>query len=232
MKYSSSIPVPSCPFTFEHYEHILRTAKDGGYEFIGMEDFAIGKRADKFLIIRHDIEFSPSSALEFAKIENKVGAKATYFVRVHADNYNPFGFKTYNAIKKIIELGHSIGLHYEHLDFADITKQEPNVVLLKAKKLLELLFDAEIKGIAPHRDFTPIVNRNFWNDKDFKDFGFTFESYMDEFFNDILYLSDSLGKWGGDGECLCRYINKEPRIYLLLHPCYWYHISYHLEREY
>ncbi len=232
MEYSSSIPVPECPFTFEHYEYILKTAKDKGYEFISMEDFANGKRADKFLIIRHDIEFPPPSALEFAKIENKVGAKATYFVRVHADNYNPFGFKTYNAIKKIIELGHDIGLHYEHLDFADITKEDPSTVILKEKKLLELLFDMQIRGIAPHKDFTPIVNRDFWNGKDFKEFGFTFEAYMDDFFNNILYLSDSLGKWGGKGKCLCHYINKEQRIYVLIHPRYWYQTSYHLDIEY
>ncbi len=232
MEYSSNIPVPGCPFTFEHYRYLLKTAKNNGYDFISMEEFAKGRRADKFLIIRHDIEFSPSSALEFAKIENELGAKATYFVRVHTDNYNPFGFKTYNVIKKIIELGHDIGLHYEHLDFSEITKQDPSTVISKEKKMLELIFDIQIKGIAPHRDFTPVINRDFWNERDFKEFGFTFEAYMDEFFDDILYLSDSMGKWSGEGKCLCLYINKVQRIYVLLHPFYWYNTSYHLEREY
>lgn len=232
MEHSSNIPVPECLFSFEHYRFILRKAKDNGYTFISMEEYANGKRADKLIIIRHDIDFSPSSALEFAKIENEFGVRAIYFVRIHADNYNPFGFKTYNAIKKIIELGHDIGLHYENLDFSDITKQDPRTVILKEKKMLELIFETQIKGIAPHRDFTPIINKDFWNDMDFKEIGFTFEAYMNEFFDDILYLSDSLGKWSGEGKCFCHYISKKNKIYVLLHPCYWYHTSYHLEREY
>jgi hypothetical protein len=232
MEYSSNIPVPGCPFTFEHYGSLLKTAKNNGYDFISMEEFANGRRADKFLIIRHDIEFSPSSALEFAKIENELGAKATYFVRVHADNYNPFGFKTYNAIKKIIELGHDIGLHYEHLDFSEITKQDPRTVISKEKKMLELIFDTPINGIAPHRDFTPIINRDYWKENDFHGLGFTFEAYMDDFFKGTFYLSDSLGKWSGEGKCLCHYIGKENKIYVLIHPFYWYKTSYHLEREY
>jgi hypothetical protein len=232
MEHPSNIPRRECSFTFTHYKNILRKAKDNGYTFITMEEYAKGKRADKLIIIRHDIDFSPSSALEFAKIENEFGVRAAYFVRVHADNYNPFGFKTYNEIRKIIELGHDIGLHYENLDFSDISKQDPRTVILKEKKVLELIFDLQIKGIAPHRDFTPIINKNFLNDVDFKKIDFEYEAYMKEFFEDILYLSDSLGKWSGEGKCLCHYINKENKIYVLLHPCYWYHTSYHLEREY
>ncbi len=232
MEYKSNIPVSSCPFTFEHYEQILKTAKDAGYNFISMEDFANGKRPDKFLIIRHDIEFSPSAALKFAEIEYKFGVKATYFIRVHADNYNPFGFKTYYAFKKIIELGQDIGLHYEHLDFSEITNHDPYEVIIKEKNLLELVFDKKIRGIAPHRDFTPIINRDYWKENDFHELGFTYEAYMDDFFKGTFYLSDSLGKWGGEGKCLCHYIGKENKIYVLIHPFYWYKTSYHLEREY
>ncbi|UCG69083.1 MAG: hypothetical protein JSV09_15065 [Thermoplasmata archaeon] len=228
MKYSSSIPVPSCRFTFRHYDEILKSAKDSGYEFISMEGFASGKRADNFLIIRHDMDFSPIRAVEFAKIENKYGAKATYFIRVHSDKYNPFGFETYKIIKEIIELGHDIGLHYEHLDFVDITGEDPSTVLLREKKLLETIFDITIKGLAPHRDFTPTINRDFWKDKDIRDFGFSFEAYMDVFLEDIYYTSDSLGKWGGDGKCLCQFIGVKKRIYALIHPLYWYQSNYHI----
>ena len=221
-----------CKFTFQHYREILKWAKENGYDFISMEDFASGMRAEKFLIIRHDIDFSPQSALEFAKIEHEMGARATYFIRVHSDNYNPFGFKTYNALRKVIDYGHDIGLHYEHLDFADITKQDPSQLITKEKKLLEDIFDLSIKGIAPHGDFTQIDNSEFWNQRDIKEFGFSYDAYMDFFFENIFYVSDSLGNWGGDGKCVCEHIKTEKKLYVLLHPCYWYHTSYHLEREY
>ncbi len=232
MEYSSQIPVSKCPFTFEHYSYLIKTAKDKGYEFITMEDFADGKRADRFLLIRHDVDFEPAAALNFAKIEHEYGARATYFIRVHANNYNPFGFKTYYTIKKILELGHNIGLHYEHLDLSSITGDDPVEIIKREKKLLELIFGKEIKGLSPHRDFTPIMNRDFWKEHDIKDFGFTYEAYMEMFFDGILYLSDSLGKWGGNGKCLCNYLGEEERIYILVHPSQWYHRSYHLEVDY
>ncbi|UCE36850.1 MAG: hypothetical protein JSW00_15280 [Thermoplasmata archaeon] len=232
MKNNSSDAESLCGFTFKHYKDILTLAKQNGYEFISMEDYANGKRAEKILMIRHDIDFSPQSALEFAKIEHELGAKATYFVRVNADNYNPFGFKTYNALRKIMDFGHDMGLHYEHIDLAEITKQDPSILIVKEKELLELIFDTQINGIAPHRDFTQINNSEFWNERNIREFGFSFEAYMDQFLENIFYITDSLGNWGGDGKCLCELIPKEQRIYALLHPCYWYHTSYHLEREY
>lgn len=228
MKYSSSIPVPSCRFTFRHYDEILKTAKDSGYEFISMDDYAKGKRADKILIIRHDIDISPQRAVEFAKIEHKYGASGTYFIRVHSDNYNVFGFDTYSNIKEIITLGHNLGLHYENLDFTDITGEDPTAILLKEKKMLELIYETAISGIAPHRDFTPIINRDFWKENDIHDFGFKYEAYMDVFFDGVFYISDSLGQWGKDGKCLCQHLNKKKKIYALLHPSYWHTTSYHL----
>ena len=62
-------------------------------------------------------------------------------------------------------MGHEIGLHYEHLDFCHITKEDPAIVIMKEKRLLELIFDIKIKGIAAHIDWTDIQNYDFFSDR-------------------------------------------------------------------
>ena len=219
-----------CGFTFKNYEESLKLAKEKGYSFSTLGDFDDNKENDLLILLRHDLDYPElQKALSFAEIENRLNIKATYFVRVHSDRYNPFGFKTYYALRQILNLGHEIGLHYEHLDFCDITKEDPAKIIMKDKRLLELIFDIKIKGIAGHRDWTDIVNWDFWKDHDFRDFDFEYDAYEDKFMNSMLYIDDSLRHWKED-KCMCQYIhNKVSRLYFLTHPFYWYHRSWYLE---
>jgi hypothetical protein len=220
----------NCSFNFRHYEESLKLAKRKGYSFSTLGDFDSNRGNRLLVLLRHDLD-NPQvhKALDFARIESKLGIKATYFVRVHSDGYNPFGFKTYSVLKKILELGHEIGLHYEHLDFCAINNETPDSIIVKEKKLLELIFDIRIKGIAGHRSFSGIQNWDFWKDKDYKNFGFDYDAYEDKFMEDTLYIDDSLGKWK-DGKCICQYIRTEHlRLYVLTHPFYWYHKAFQLE---
>ena len=49
-----------------------------------------------------------------AKIENELGVKATYFLKLHSEFYNLFEKSIFEKVLKIIEFGHNIGLHFEH----------------------------------------------------------------------------------------------------------------------
>ena len=100
---------------------------------------------------------------------------------------------------------------------------------MKDKRLLELIFDIKIRGVAGHRYWTDITNWDFWKDHNFEDFSFEYDAYGDKFINSMLYIDDSLRQWKED-KCMCQYIsNKVPRLYFLTHPFYWYHRSFHLE---
>lgn len=222
-----------CGFTFQHYEESLRLAKEKGYSFSRLCDFDDNKESKLLILLRHDLDrdsLGMQKTLSMAEIENRLGIKATYFVRVHSDEYNPFGFKVYYALRQILNMGHEIGLHYEHLDFCDITKEDPATIIMKEKRLLELTFDIKIKGIAGHRDWTDIQNWDFWKDHNFRDFDFEYDAYEDKFMNSMLYIDNSLRHWK-EGKCMCQYIsNKVPRLYFLIHPFCWYHKWFQLER--
>jgi hypothetical protein len=219
-----------CSFNLKHYEESLKLAKRKGYSFSTLCDFDANKKNKFLVLLRHDLD-NPQvhKALDFAQIESKLGIKATYFVRVHSDGYNPFGFKTYSILRQILALGHEIGLHYEHLDFCAITNENPAKIIAKEKSLLELIFDIRIKGIAGHISFTDVHNWDFWKEHDYKKFGFDYDAYEDKFMDGALYIDDSLGKWK-EGKCICQYIERKvPRLYILTHPFYWYHKAFHLE---
>ncbi|MEA3427910.1 MAG: hypothetical protein U9Q84_01545 [Thermodesulfobacteriota bacterium] len=64
---------------------------------------------EKVLILRHDVDRKPGNALVFAKIEKKVGIRASYYFRIVKESYDE------DVISQIVEMGHEIGYHYENL---------------------------------------------------------------------------------------------------------------------
>lgn len=66
-----------------------------------------------YLILRHDVDISVLQALKLAEIENKMGLKATYFILASSVHYNSLEGNNASAIRRIVELGHEIGLHYD-----------------------------------------------------------------------------------------------------------------------
>ena len=71
-------------FSFSEYNQILSGLKN---RFVNFPD-AINKK--EFIILRHDVEFTISRALDLAKIELEHSIKSTFFFQVISDAYNPF----------------------------------------------------------------------------------------------------------------------------------------------
>ena len=62
-------------FTIEHFKKLLQLAKKN-YQVVSYTDIPWGKR---FLLWRHDLDYSLNSGLILAKTEYELGLKATYF---------------------------------------------------------------------------------------------------------------------------------------------------------
>lgn len=218
-----------CDFSFRHYREILEAAKSKGYFFTTLKDFDKNKDKRSLLILRHDIDFAPISALKIAEIEASLDIKSTFFVRLHAKQYNPFNFRIYSVLKKIAWLGHEIGLHSEVMDFAAIANEDAIESFDKEKKVFKALFGETKFGVSSHKDFTNTNNLDFWRRKNYRDPDVLYEAYDAKFLDNSKYISDSLGRWDTN-KCVCRYINERYNsIYLLTHPVYWYNQNYHLE---
>ncbi len=97
-------------FTQAHYRELLiKTASE--YPFVGFEVLDEPSMPDRFAIIRHDVDVSPSCALSLAQIEADLGIRATYTILLTGEFYNPFESRTRSTLNEIALLGHDIGLH-------------------------------------------------------------------------------------------------------------------------
>lgn len=203
---------------------MLRDAKAKGYRFLLLKETDNIDKIKRCMILRHDVDFSLERAFEMAKIEKKLGIRSTYFIRLHAP-YNPFDFKNYSRIMGIINMGHEIGLHFEAVDMAAISKERAEDIFMKEKEVLERIFDVKIVSCAEHRDFTHIGKLSFFDKADNMALGIRYNAYDKVLMGKVKYISDSLGNWR-EG-CLCNHIGKQDKLYVLTHPSLWFYNYYH-----
>ena len=97
----------SCAFDLAHYGELIAAAQAGGYRFAHFD----GAPTDGTVILRHDVDLSLDAALRMAEIEHAAGATATYFLMTESVFYNLDSTEGAEAIARLRELGHGVGLH-------------------------------------------------------------------------------------------------------------------------
>lgn len=97
-------------FTLAGYRAILETFLQRGYEVQGFDEADPNKR---HLIVRHDVDMSTQLAVPMAELEHRMRIVATYFVMVRTELYNPFSSDGQRDLRRLVELGHRIGLHFD-----------------------------------------------------------------------------------------------------------------------
>lgn len=223
-------------FTFLNLKAQYQKAIEVGYEVITCKEFYNKKKKGlplKVLVNRVDIDFSIKKAARLVQIFNELKIKATFFVRLHAPEYNPFSFENYRIIKFLIESGHELGYHSEVIDESLIWNEDASLCFLKDIDIINRMFNIKIKGIASHGGLTGLNNLDFWKDKRASDFGLLYEAYdtSPEFnlFNESFYISDSeWTRWKcynkgkrveGDHRSLEEHlIDQHPLLHVLIHP--------------
>jgi hypothetical protein len=98
----------------ELYEGFLGRAKARGFSFVRFRDFAPGAPAlpDRYIALRHDIDFAPEHSLAMAELEHAAGVASTYFVLVDGHFYDALHPEVVRQLRRIRSLGHEIGLHF------------------------------------------------------------------------------------------------------------------------
>lgn len=194
---------------------MLKKALKDGYVFTNFRDYEKNKKAQKLIVLRHDVDYSPKRALEIAKIEKSLGLKSTFFIRVHGEHYHPLDRESYPIFKKILKLGHEIGLHYEARTYSKKLGQETIEIFRWEKAILEKIFNIKIESASEHRDLDGVTaGYKFFSDKHLA--GIKQETYEKCFQN--CYLADSCNKWNHG--CLCDNLDRT-KIQLLVHPDLW-----------
>ena len=199
-------------FTYDSYRNLIILLKNKDYVVSSYHNWEDKKRC---VILRHDIDYELSKAVEIAEIEKTMGVNSTFFVLLTSDFYNVFSKKSCNVLKGVLSLGHEIGLHFDEVRYP---QYYGNTKRLKEKieeeaKLLELAIDAPVKTVSMHRPSKEMLEANL------KIPGIV-NSYGDIFFKEFKYLSDSRKRWREPVEEIIQ-SQKFDKLHILTH-AFWY----------
>jgi hypothetical protein len=227
---------PPFHFTFQNIKEQYEASLKSGYKFITCEQFYHKKKNGlsdgKYIVNRVDIDFSVKKAEKLIDIFNELNIKASFFIRLHASEYNPFSFENYRIIKKLLEGKHELGYHSEVIDQSVIWNENAEDCLKRDIDTINLMFNTRIVGIASHGGMTGLNNLDFWKNHKASDFCLLYEAYDSrpeyDLFNNSFYISDSeWNRWKcydhgklkeGDRRSLSEHIvDNHSLIYLLIH---------------
>lgn len=192
-------------FNLSKYVDLLNALKNRGYTFQTFERFT-QVSIYNVIILRHDVDLKPPNALTTAVIENKLGIPGSYYFRMVPESYD------IDIIKKIADLGHEIGYHYETMDTASVKLKVKSEKLNERKKeeLIDFAYNEFCENLEVFRKIYPVKticmhgspksafdNRDIWKKYDYKQLGIIGEPYFDIDFDKFFYLTDTGRCWNG-----------------------------------
>ena len=172
-------------FTRENYLRLLRLAR-GTYTFRTFADF---DRSERYVIWRHDVDFSMHAALKLAQIEADEGLRTTYFLHFHSEFYNLLERGVSDCVRAIAALGHTLGLHFDPHYYGVTTEPELERLLQREHRMAEELFEAPFPTFSFHiaTPFTQACRQ--WS------YAGMINANADYFQSEVGYCSDSNGYW-------------------------------------
>jgi hypothetical protein len=223
-------------FSFESIEAQYRKAMNFGYEFLTCAEFVERKRAGMsahMVVNRIDIDLSVKKAARLGEIFHRIGIIGSFFIRLHANEYNPAAFENYRIIKSLIDAGHEIGYHSEIVDAAAIWNESAEDCLRRDIDIINRMYGITIRGVASHGGMTGLNNLDFWRNRRPSEFGLLYEAYDEQpefnLFQEAFFISDSeWTQWKcynqgrlveGDRRSFGEHVvDGRQLIYLLIHP--------------
>jgi hypothetical protein len=199
-------------FTRANYRSLIRMAKKD-YSFKLFTDDI--KSPSGTLLLRHDVDMSLQAALKLAQIEQQENVRSTYFILLTGAFYNVFEKENFDCIKKIIELDHAIGVHFDPVFYQII---DENVMINKLtfeRNVLQSLFNISIDTFSFHNP-TPNILSNRKSR-----YGDLINTYSDQIQKNFFYCSDSNGYWRHNRLKDVLENQKPTNLQLLLHPEWW-----------
>ncbi len=175
-------------FTLQKYKRLCLMLIEAGFIPHTVQACLESKvKSEKRVVLRHDVDRKPANALKMAKMEAELGIQSTYYFRY------PYTFKP-DLVRRICDLGHEIGYHYEVL--AKTRGRYEEAIKLFNLELGEFRKICDVFTICMHGSpLSRYDNRDLWKCYDFKEFGIIGEGYLSFLEKDISYLSDTGRSW-------------------------------------
>jgi hypothetical protein len=200
-------------FTIARYGQLIELARSQGFVFVAFGD--VFPPAGKIILWRHDVEFSPHTALRMAEIESDAGVKATYFFQLHSEFYNVLEKEVSHIVARIKELGHDIGLHFDsHYFNVQSEDQLANYLILDAE-YFNRIFGMQIRVFSFHNT-TPFILSC-----ERSEYAGFINVYSREFKKLFAYCADSTGFWRYERLEEVLQNPKVNRLQVLTHDAMW-----------
>jgi hypothetical protein len=195
-------------FSHRAYCELLEYIKGLGDRIVPFRDIPPSGR---YVILRHDIDFSVAKAEEMAALDRQAGVQSTFFVLLTTPYYNPLDEENLQILRRIIGMGHEIGLHYDCSGFDALTFDEQYRRIQSLAACLEHHLNIQVKVIAQHKPAAATMHPEY-------------PGYMDPYchpsFRDIAYISDSRMLFRVKD--VYAFFREKPRCQAVLHPIWWH----------
>lgn len=198
-------------FTMDGFRDLLRLAK-ARYEF---RPFHASQPPGRFILWRHDVDFSLNAALRLARLEAEEGVRATYFLHIHSEYYNLLEARMTGIAREILSLGHVVGLHFDAEYHVIRDKSDLENHLIFEKGILERVLSAPIDVFSFHNPVSlESVEQNL-------EIAGLVNVYAAHFQKNVPYISDSNGYWRFKRLKDVLTAAEEPCLHVLTHPEWW-----------
>lgn len=185
-------------FSYGEYREIIRIIKASGLQ----SDYAGALHKDKFIIMRHDVEYSVERAYALSKVETSMDFTSNFFFQWTNNSYNLLSRKNRDLICDMHERGQNIGLHFALNGITDM--QEVRRQIIREMHMLSEMLGFEISQFSVHRPSPSVLEENI-------KLPGIINAYQDEFFT----FSDNAGK---DTELAVKYMSDANHIWRYGYP--------------
>lgn len=200
-------------FTYASYRRLLELLRRTNRN-VTFKDLPIDDPAARYFVLRHDIDYSPEAALRMAQLEAGMGIRATYFLLLNTSYYNLLSEEYCKCPRKLIELGHDVGFHYDVAALSCAGKDRLGDTLRAHVAMLEQLTRTPVRAIAMH-------NPSVSGEDPFRGHREFLNVYDDRCVKEGAYFSDSCGVWRPETLNVFQSGTLPPRFQLLIHPMFW-----------
>ena len=178
-------------FSLPKYAALLDGLSRSKKPFLPIADF-LREPNSKSIILRHDVDRRPERSIAIASIEAERGIRAVYYFRV-----TKIGAFPKDAVKKISDMGHECGYHYEVL--SDCKGNWNEADKLFRLNLVRLRNITTIKTISMHgAPLSPYKNQDFGDKLDFSEHNLLGDGVRSIEPHDPIYFTDTGGRWANN----------------------------------
>lgn len=205
-------------FSFDDYKEIIRIIKSTDR----YTNYKEALNRDKFILMRHDVEYSVERAYNLSKVEDSMDFTSTYFFQWTNNSYNILSRKNMDMVKDMHERGHIIGLHYALNGMTDMEQVRKQIV--KEINILSEMFGFRVDTFSVHRPSKDILRENIKLPGIINAYQDDFFSFADNVTEDtpvaVKYLSDAnhIWRYGYPDE---KNILGHDKVQILTHPFAW-----------